>query len=185
MGSHEGYTDMAEFVSLLPNRRARESLARAIEGRGGFRRFKGALFEFPELRQVWFEFHDARMARRAVAWLAEHGVIGEETAVEALANHPDPPLGTAGVDPRQVAAQVAQELGVLYGPRLDQVALFGSAARGDQDEDSDVDLLVVLDTLDSPWAELRSAAPRFGASLGAAPPWRRPPRRSSATSAAT
>lgn len=36
-----------------------------------------------------------------------------------------------------------------------QVALFGSAGRGDEDEDSDVDLLVVLHDLASPWTELR------------------------------
>jgi predicted nucleotidyltransferase len=32
----------------------------------------------------------------------------------------------------------------LYGDRLDKVILFGSYARGDQREDSDVDYLVVL-----------------------------------------
>jgi len=155
MGSHEGYADMADFVSRVPNRRARESLERAIEGRGAFRRFKDTLFEYPELRQAWFVFHDARMARRAVAWLADHDLISDETAEQALANHPDPPLGAAEVDPRQVAAQVAEDLRALYGPRLIQVALFGSAARGDDDEDSGVDLLVVFDQLGSPWAELR------------------------------
>lgn len=32
-----------------------------------------------------------------------------------------------------------------YGARLDRIVLFGSYARGDFDEDSDVDYLVVLD----------------------------------------
>jgi len=33
----------------------------------------------------------------------------------------------------------------IYGPRLRGVYLFGSYARGDADEESDVDVLVVLD----------------------------------------
>ena len=33
----------------------------------------------------------------------------------------------------------------LYGPRLREVLLYGSYARGDQDEESDVDVLIVLD----------------------------------------
>jgi predicted nucleotidyltransferase len=155
MASHEGYTDMADFVTMVPNRRARENLERAIEGRGAFRRFKDTLLEYPELRQVWFIFHDARMARRAVAWLADHDLISDEMAEQASANYSDPHMGAVGVDPRQVATQVAEDLRALYGPRLVHVALFGSAARGDEDEDSDVDLLVVLDELASPWTELR------------------------------
>lgn len=155
MGSHEGYADMADFVTIVPNRRARESLERAIEGRGAFRRFKDTLFEYPELRQVWFAFHDARMARRAIAWLADHDLISAEAATQAVDRHPDPAFGAVAADPRQVATEAAKDLRALYGPRLVEVALFGSAARSDEDEDSDVDLLVVLDKLASPWAELR------------------------------
>lgn len=36
-------------------------------------------------------------------------------------------------------------LEAIYGPRLKGVYLYGSYARGDQREDSDVDVLVVLD----------------------------------------
>jgi hypothetical protein len=155
MGSHEGYADMADFVATVPNRRARESLARAIEGRGAFRRFKDALLEFPELRQVWFAFHDARMARRAVAWLVDHDLICQDTADQASAGHPDPPVGPDAADPRRVAAQAAADLRALYGPRLVQVVLVGSSDRGHEDEEAALDLLVVLDQLASPWAELR------------------------------
>src|SRR5947209_16064379 len=38
--SYEGYQDMQDFVARVPERRAADLLARAIEGRGAFRRFK-------------------------------------------------------------------------------------------------------------------------------------------------
>jgi predicted nucleotidyltransferase len=36
----------------------------------------------------------------------------------------------------------------LYGDRLKGVYLYGSYARGDQDRESDIDILIVLDPLD-------------------------------------
>src|SRR5512144_2076538 len=41
-------------------------------------------------------------------------------------------------------AQLHESLAQLYGPRLRQIILFGSRARGDAEPDSDVDLLIVL-----------------------------------------
>jgi predicted nucleotidyltransferase len=45
----------------------------------------------------------------------------------------------------RIAALVAEDLRQLYGQRLRQVLLFGSWARGDATDDSDIDLMVVLD----------------------------------------
>lgn len=42
-------------------------------------------------------------------------------------------------------AEARQKLEVLYGDRLRHVVLFGSQARGKADEESDVDVLVVLE----------------------------------------
>jgi predicted nucleotidyltransferase len=50
---------------------------------------------------------------------------------------------------------VARDLGRLYGDRLSSVLLFGSWARGDAHLESDIDLVVVLDRMDSVWDELR------------------------------
>lgn len=47
------------------------------------------------------------------------------------------------------------DLREAYGSRLDRVVLYGSRARGDADEDSDVDALVVLDDCVDFWAEHR------------------------------
>jgi predicted nucleotidyltransferase len=45
---------------------------------------------------------------------------------------------------RAALAEAKARLEALYGDRLERVVLYGSYARGDAREDSDVDLLVVL-----------------------------------------
>ncbi len=46
----------------------------------------------------------------------------------------------------------------LYGPRLKAVYLFGSYARGDYDDSSDLDVMIVLDSYESYWDELVRSA---------------------------
>jgi predicted nucleotidyltransferase len=58
---------------------------------------------------------------------------------EDLAPAPDPGEG------KMIAEEAARRLAVAYGDRLRQVVLFGSWARGGAHEESDVDLVVVLD----------------------------------------
>ena len=151
IGSRDAYGDMEDFVERVRDPRARELLSRAIEGRGAFRRFKDTLLEFPELREAWFAFHDARMQRRALEWLADAGLVDAEAAKRAIDERPEPDLPALGrpFDPHAIAAAVADELRELYGERLKQVLLFGSWARGDAHPESDIDLLVVLDRIDS------------------------------------
>ncbi|HET7928120.1 MAG TPA: UPF0158 family protein [Actinomycetota bacterium] len=155
--SHEGYGDMEDFIARVGDGRARDLLERAIAGRGAFRRFKDTLIDFPDLRDAWFRFHDARMERRAIAWLANRELIDPATAERALRARPDPdvPGERRGPEPVELAGEVARDLQTLYGSRLKGVFLFGSRARGDAHPESDLDLLVVLDRVDSPWDELR------------------------------
>jgi Uncharacterised protein family (UPF0158)/Nucleotidyltransferase domain len=155
--SREAYADMQDFIGRVRDPRSRDLLERAIAGRGAFRRFKDALFELPDLRQAWFAFHDARMERRAIEWLAGQGLVERSVADRELEARPDPELPELGVgfDPVEVSAAVAGDLRALYGKRLRGVLLFGSWARGDAHPESDIDLLVVLDEVDSPWEELR------------------------------
>lgn len=150
--SSVGYGDMEDFIERVSNRRARDLLERAIEGRGAFRRFKDTLFEFPELRESWFAFHDARARRHALEWLAEKGLVSDQRANEAMASHPDPLVGRPDAN---LSGAVAADLRALYGPRLVTVLVFGSRARADADSESDLDLLVVLDGAVEPWAEHR------------------------------
>ena len=49
---------------------------------------------------------------------------------------------------RRVLAELQTELVALYGARLRGVYLFGSYARHEQDEESDLDVLVVLSNVD-------------------------------------
>ena len=152
----ESYADMEDFAERVPDARARDLLQRAIAGRGAFRRFKDTLLEFPELRKAWFAFHDARMERRAIVWLDDRGLIESTAAERALADRPEPdlPASTVPLDAALVAGAVARDLEDLYRDRLKAVVLFGSRARGDAHPESDIDLLVVLDQVDSRWQEL-------------------------------
>ena len=155
--SHEGYADMEDFIERVRDPRARDLLSRAIAGRGAFRRFKDTLFDFPELREAWFRFRDVRIERRAIEWLVDEELVEPNLAERAIGERSDPDLPelSGAIDAEDVAREVAAELRDLYGERLRKVLLFGSWARGDADPESDIDLLVVLDHVDSVWEELR------------------------------
>jgi hypothetical protein len=87
------YQDMADFAEAISDERAGRRLARAIQGRGAFRRFKDELHEeHPDLLPAWYAFRDARARRRAVRWLADNSLIDDEAAERFLASHPDPDL---------------------------------------------------------------------------------------------
>jgi Uncharacterised protein family (UPF0158) len=74
-GSHDGYRDMVWFIEELDDPQFAYRLARAISGRGAFRRFKGTLSERPELMTRWFAFSNDRRRGRARKWLASEGYM--------------------------------------------------------------------------------------------------------------
>lgn len=156
LDSRVGYGDLSDFVAGVRDRRAAELLDRAIAGRGAFRRFKDTLFEFPELRERWFEFHEVRMRRRAIEFLVDEGLVDGEAAARALADLVETPEpDTAATGATKLAEAVAADLRLLYCDRLVQVVQFGVDDRGDGHPGSDLDLAVVLDEVASPWRELR------------------------------
>ena len=55
---------------------------------------------------------------------------------------------------KKVLEEFKKEIKKLYGDRLKQIILYGSYARGDATEDSDIDLLIVLEGEVSPGKEI-------------------------------
>jgi predicted nucleotidyltransferase len=62
-------------------------------------------------------------------------------------------MATVAKDAKAVLRQLKKRLLDLYGERLAHVILFGSFARGDASEDSDIDVLIVLRGSIDPRAE--------------------------------
>jgi predicted nucleotidyltransferase len=69
-----------------------------------------------------------------------------------------------GTDVKPLMTELKAGLQALYGERLKGVYLFGSHARGESDEESDVDVLVILDDYESYGAEVGRAG-ELGAQL--------------------
>src|SRR5258708_722462 len=87
------YQDMADCADGITDERAGYRLARAIQGKGAFRRFKDELHEeYPDLLPAWYAFRDTRARRRAVQWLADNSLIDDGSADQFLLGHPDPAL---------------------------------------------------------------------------------------------
>ena len=59
------------------------------------------------------------------------------------------------LDCKEILREVRAILEPMYGERLRGLVLYGSVARGDYDEDSDVDILVLLDEVRNRGEELR------------------------------
>lgn len=64
-------------------------------------------------------------------------------------------MDTLPPDLTSLLATLRTELEDLYGDRLVELVLYGSQARGDTHEESDVDVLVVLDGRVTPGTEIR------------------------------
>jgi len=66
----------------------------------------------------------------------------------------------AGLNERcqQIASELVNGLRDLYGHRLREALVFGSHARGDAEDGSDLDVALVLDAFDDPSRELEYTA---------------------------
>lgn len=58
------------------------------------------------------------------------------------------------VQTQQIVQQLKDLLAAFYGARLRRVIVYGSQARGDADQDSDIDVLVLLSGPVQPAAEI-------------------------------
>ncbi|WP_446220486.1 UPF0158 family protein [Micromonospora sp. IBHARD004] len=91
--SYVWYQDMADFAERISDEAVGRRLARAIQGKGAFRRFRDELHEeYPHLLPAWHTFRAVRAQRRAVEWLADNSLIDDEAATRFVTEHPDPDL---------------------------------------------------------------------------------------------
>src|ERR687893_296484 len=89
--SYVWYQDMADFTEWASDDQARRDLARAIEGKGAFRRFKDVLHQkHPHLLPAWQAFRETRAQRHAVDWLVDNSLIDDDAATRFLTDHPEP-----------------------------------------------------------------------------------------------
>lgn len=72
--SREGYRDMEDFISTVSNKRLREKLEIAIDGKGAFSRFRNVIHQEDEARLSWFDFQQKRRQAQAAGWLQGHGI---------------------------------------------------------------------------------------------------------------
>jgi hypothetical protein len=72
-GSHEAHRDLQRFIATVSDEELARRLARAIDGRGAFGRFRSALEPHPDEYTRWHRFDaDARLGH-ARSWLADAG----------------------------------------------------------------------------------------------------------------
>lgn len=71
---YSGYNDMEDFIVTVEDADLCRRLARAIQGRGAFGRFKDLLHRHPDVLEQWYTFQDERHQRRLYDWLAAHDI---------------------------------------------------------------------------------------------------------------
>ena len=72
--SYVGYEVMSDFVDTMPDGKVPRELARALQQRRPFRRFKDVLLNYPAVREDWFRFHEQAFMKIIQEWLDDHGV---------------------------------------------------------------------------------------------------------------
>jgi len=72
--SSVGYEIMSDYVEILPEGKVPRELARALQQRHPFRRFKDVLLNYPSVREEWFRFHEQAFMKIIQEWLDDHGV---------------------------------------------------------------------------------------------------------------
>lgn len=101
MDSRESFSVMDDFVSSLPAGTPRSTLREALSGNRPFRRFKDAIYNFPALKDPWFDFEEMRKRQYLEELVAGFGVDAEINWPVRPAPTP-PPVAKSGPSERVV-----------------------------------------------------------------------------------
>lgn len=77
MDSRESFQVMDDFVDTLPAGTQRSKLREALAGPRPFRRFKDAIYDFPDLRDSWNRFEELRHREYLTEMIAGFGIDAE------------------------------------------------------------------------------------------------------------
>lgn len=77
LDSRESFYVMERFLYTLPEGRTKNDLAAALSGHKPFRRFKDILYNYPEIREKWFLFHNQELKKIVREWLHYNDVEAE------------------------------------------------------------------------------------------------------------
>src|SRR4029077_1440143 len=74
VSSREQYRWMERFIPMVDDPELKGKLTHAIDGKGGFRRFKDVLMAYGPEREKWFTFRSERLRTFMEAWLTAHAI---------------------------------------------------------------------------------------------------------------
>ncbi len=153
----ENYRVMQDFIATLSDPQLKESLTRAIQGRGAFGRFRSVLGRHFHAREQFQAFQQSRERERVLTWLTSLDIEPEDTS---------PTLAVTGSLRPAVRPHLLE--GVLMFVReaarlegVERIALFGSLAT-DAPSPEDADVLVSIRD-DVPLSPLARVARRLNA----------------------
>ena len=73
--SYEGYKIMEDFIWKIENEKIRNHLSEIISKKKPFYNFKEAIFNYPEIREKWFEYHNNKIEEIALEWLRDNKIL--------------------------------------------------------------------------------------------------------------
>ncbi len=75
--SRESFEIMERFVYQLPEGKSKNNLDEALRRRKPFRQFKDTLYDYPDIREKWFQYHNQELKKIAREWLQYNSIDAE------------------------------------------------------------------------------------------------------------
>ena len=141
---HEAYRDMEEFIDTVQDSRLQARLARAIVGRGAFRRFGDALAGNLHERRRWFEFKRAQLEARVREWLESEEIELVEDPLDKEREEQRKAQELVDIRLNLIAEVLDFVCAVRLLPGVLRIALIGSLTT-DRLDPKDADLLVTVE----------------------------------------